>query len=102
GHLVIFYLAFYDEKNFIKYYCGAVKQYTHKNCEYDFDLLQRLVPEALASITPQLVWKYDARTLQIIEAYCSNIIYVSPEYEHLVHTRYWSHHHVTITDSAMV
>ena len=88
--------------NFIEYYWGAAKQYTRGNCEYDFDSLQRLVPEALASVSPQRIWKYHARTLRIMEAYCSNILYASHEYENLVHTRYSSHRRVTLTEPAPV
>ena len=102
GHLVIFYSAFHCEINFIEYYCGAAKQYTRRNCEYDFDSLQRLVPEALASVTPQLIWKYHERTLRIMDAYRTNIVYASPEYEHLVHTRYRSHCRLTIGESTTV
>jgi len=100
GHLVIFYPAFHCEINFIEYYWGAAKQYTRRNCGYDFDSLQRLVPEALESVSPQLIWKYHARTVRIMEAYRHNIVYASPEYEHMVHTRYRSHRRVTIAESA--
>lgn len=95
GHLVVFYPAFHCEINFIEYYWGAAKQYTRKHCEYDFESLQRLVPEALASISPQLIWKYHARTERIMDAYHRNIVYASPEYENLVHTKYKSHRRVS-------
>ena len=68
GHWVLFYPAFHCEINFIEYYWGVAKQYTRRNCEYDFESLQRLVPEALASVLAQLIWKYHAGTLQIMEA----------------------------------
>jgi len=51
----IFYPAFHCEINFIEYYWGAAKYYTRENCEYDFESLKRLVPEALAGVPKQLI-----------------------------------------------
>jgi len=95
GHLVILYPAFHCEINFIEYFCGAAKHYTQKHCEYNFESLQRLVPEALASIPNTLIWKYHARTIQIMDAYRSHVVYASPEYENLVHRKYKSHRSVS-------
>ena len=39
GHLVIRYLAFHCEINFIGYFWRAAKHYTRKHCEYEFELL---------------------------------------------------------------
>ena len=58
GHEIIFYPAFHCEINFIEYYWGAAKHYTHENCKYDFKSLKRLVPEALVGVTKHLIWKY--------------------------------------------
>ena len=91
GHDVIFYPAFHCELNFIEYFWGAAKRYTRDNCEYDFESLKRLVPEALAGVPNELIWKYSARTERIMEAYRSGVIYASTEYEHLVSRRYASH-----------
>ena len=94
GHEVIFYPAFHCEINFIEYFWGAAKCYTRENCEYDFESLKRLVPEALASVSNRLIWKYWARTERIMEAYRSKVIYASPEYQHIVNRRYNSHRRV--------
>jgi hypothetical protein len=94
GHEVIFYPAFHCEINFIEYYWGAAKVYTRNNCEYDFEALKRLVPEALAQVPKKLIWKYWARTDRIMEAYRQNIVYGTPEYERLVSRRYRSHRRV--------
>lgn len=94
GHEVIYYPAFHCEINFIEYFWGAAKHYTRERCEYDFESLKRMVPEALASVSSQLIWKYWARPDRIMEAYRSGIIYATPEYEKIVHKRYSSHRHV--------
>lgn len=57
-HRVIFYPAFHCEINFIEYYWGVAKYYTRENCEYDFESLKRLVPQALTGMPKQLIWKY--------------------------------------------
>ena len=95
GHDVIFYPAFHCELNFIEYFWGAAKQYTRDNCEYDFESLKCLVPEALAGVPNELIWKYPARTERIMEAYRSGVIYASTEYEHLVSRRYASHRRIS-------
>jgi len=53
-----------------------------------------MVPEALASVPSQLIWKYWARTDRIMQAYWSGIIYATPEYEKIVHKPYSSHRRV--------
>jgi len=63
----------------------------YRDGEYDFEFLQGLVPEELGSISPQLICKYHAHTERIMDAYCGDIVYVSQEYEKLVHTKYKSH-----------
>jgi len=95
GHDVIFYPAFQCELNFIEYFWGAAKRYTRENCAYDFESLKKLVPEALAGVPKQLIWKYWVRTQRIIEAYQSGVIYASPEYDHLVSRRYASHRRIS-------
>ncbi|RPB05008.1 hypothetical protein L873DRAFT_1664394, partial [Choiromyces venosus 120613-1] len=35
-HLVLFYTPLHCEINFIAYFCGVAKQYTHANCGCDF------------------------------------------------------------------
>ncbi|RPA88374.1 hypothetical protein L873DRAFT_1609202, partial [Choiromyces venosus 120613-1] len=51
-----FYPAFYFEINFIEYFWGAAMGYTWENCEYDFESLKCLVPEALVSVSDSLIW----------------------------------------------
>ena len=94
GHDVIFYPAFHCELNCIEYFWGAAKRYTHENCEYDFESLNRLVPEALAGVSKELIWKYWAWTEWIMDAYRLGVIYASPQYDHLVSRRYASHRRI--------
>ena len=95
GHDVIFYPAFHCELNFIEYCWGVAKRYTRENCEYDFESLKRLVPEALAGVSKELIWKYLAWTERIMDPYHSGVIYASPEYDHLVSRRYASHRRIS-------
>ena len=67
-HLVILYPPCDCEINFIEYFWGAAKHYTRKHCNYHFESLQLLVPEALASIPNTLISKYHARTIRIMDA----------------------------------
>jgi len=95
GHNIIFYPAFYCELNFIEYNCGAAKCYTRENCEYDFESLKRLVPEALAGVSNQLIWKYWACTERIMDVYHCGVIYASPEYANLVSLKYVSYRRIS-------
>ena len=91
GHMVLFYLAFHCEINFIEYFWGAAKRYTRQNCGYDFTSLQRLVPEALQQVTNTLIWKYHNKAQWIIDAYESGEIYGSESYKKIVSKKYKSH-----------
>jgi len=95
GHDVIFYPAFHCELNFIEYFWGVTKRYTRENCKYDFESLKRLVPEALAGVSKELIWKYWARTERIMDPYRSGVIYASPESDYLVSRRYDSHRRIS-------
>ena len=53
-----------------------------------------MVPEALASVSRELIWKYWACTDRSMKAYRCGIIYGTPEYENIVHKRYTSHRRV--------
>jgi len=43
--------------------------YARNNCQYDFEALKIVVPEALASVYDRSIWRYWAKSHGIIEAY---------------------------------
>ena len=97
GHLVLFYPPFHCELNFIEYFWGAAKRYTRANCEYSFPSLKRLVPEAMAQIPNELIWKYSNRVKRIMEAHETGAIYGSEIYKSILSTKYKSHRRVSDT-----
>jgi len=94
GYLVLFYLPFHLELNFIQYFWGAAKQYTREHCEYSFPALQRLVLQAIAQIPNHLIWKYANRTKRIVNGYETGAIYRDDRYKSIVHTKHKSHRRV--------
>ena len=65
----MFYPVYDCELNFIEYYWGRAKLYARANCEYTFRALVRIVPEALAQVSDNLIFKYYQRVLRMMEAY---------------------------------
>lgn len=93
-HQVIFYPVFHCELNFIEYFWGRAKVYTRAHCEYSFPALVQTVPEALAQIPNQLIWKYYKRTLRMMDVYRNHIVYGSEDFKRHVYTRYSSHRRI--------
>lgn len=73
GHMCIFLPKYHCELNFIEYFWGAVKRYLRDNCDYTFPTLQANLPLALASVSVQLIRKWEHRTWRWIEAYTKGL-----------------------------
>jgi hypothetical protein len=69
GHLCIFLPKFHCELNFIEYFWGAVKRYLRENCDYTFTTLQENLPKALASVSVELIRKWEHRMWRWVDAY---------------------------------
>ncbi|RPB02022.1 hypothetical protein L873DRAFT_573278 [Choiromyces venosus 120613-1] len=88
GHTVLFYPKFHCELNWIEYYWGQVKRYTRDNCEYNYEGLKTIIPQALSSVKPTTISLFYARTQRIMEAYHNGLTYGSTGYhEYLSHRR---------------
>ena len=98
GHLVIFNPVYHCELNFIEYFWGRAKLYARAHCEYTFEALVRIVPEALAQVSNTLISKYYQRVLRMMDAYRYNIAYGSDDFKKYVFTRYSSYRQITESD----
>ena len=74
GQLVIFYLKFYCELNFIeKYWCGSRKWYAWENCLYTFTGLRVTVPEAFNSVSPATIHRHYLHCMRTIDACATGV-----------------------------
>ena len=69
GHKVIFYPKFHCELNFIEMFWGAAKRYARNNCDYSFKSLEKIVPEALNSVSLEQIRRYARRSWRFMDAY---------------------------------
>lgn len=74
GHLCIFLPKYRCELNFIVFFWGAVKRYLSENCDYTFATLQSNLPLALASVSVELIPKWEHQSLRWMEAYQSGLL----------------------------
>ncbi|RPA88966.1 hypothetical protein L873DRAFT_1723843, partial [Choiromyces venosus 120613-1] len=91
AYLVIIYPIFHCQLNFMEYFWGRAKLYTSANGEYTFYSIVSIVPEALAQILNELIWKYYQHILRIMDAYRQNLVYGSDDFKKHVFTRYSSY-----------
>ncbi|KAL1684854.1 hypothetical protein GGG16DRAFT_129725 [Schizophyllum commune] len=63
GHICIFLPKFH----------WAVKRWLREHCDYTFETLKANMPKALASVSVELIRKWEHRTWQFIDAYGSGL-----------------------------
>jgi hypothetical protein len=69
GYLCIFLPKFHCELNFIEYFWGMVKRYLREHCDYSFATLKNNMPKALASVSVEIIRKWEHRMKRWMEAY---------------------------------
>jgi transposase len=69
GHICIFLPKYHCEINFIEYFWGAVKRYLREHCDYTFSTLKENMPKAMASVSVELIRKWEHRAWRFIDAY---------------------------------
>ncbi|KAF7319820.1 hypothetical protein MKEN_00764700 [Mycena kentingensis (nom. inval.)] len=73
GHICIFLPKYHCEINFIEYFWGAVKRYLREHCDYTFATLKENLPKAMASISVELIRKWEHRAWRFIDAYSQGL-----------------------------
>jgi hypothetical protein len=80
GHKVVFYPKFHCEFNYIEMYWSDAKRYARRNCNYTWKSLQKVVPEALDSVSLTRIRKYARRSFRYMDAYRKGLNIKQAEY----------------------
>ena len=94
GHLVLFFLKFHCECNWIEYFLGDLKRRTRNRCDYSWDGLKRTVRRVLGSTEELRIYKWYKKSARIIDAYREGLVYGTKEFQE----RYKSHRRVKARD----
>jgi len=60
---------YHCELNFIEYFWGAVKKWLREQCDYTFNTLHQNMPLALASVSVELIRKWEHRLWRYVDIY---------------------------------
>jgi hypothetical protein len=100
GHLFIFFPKFHPEFNPIELYWGKAKQFARSNCNYSFEMLKNIVPNALDCVDLITIRKFFNHCWRYFRAYKDGTL--SPSQVEWAIKKYSSHRRIQDTTTSEI